>query len=284
MTFPSARGITFVYNGVTFREPNLGPLVLSMSRNDAFQLQDARLADLTGTRITSNNPVAVFTGNRFFSIVPTRFTDFVVAQIPATSTYGTNFVLPLLPIQGVLTNVKVVANEDGTYVTISGGVANRVLLNRGYYREWRLPQGQYVTVTSSAPILVSFWIQESGSGGNGQPALIIIPPLSQYLQEVYFTTPQASTELYMMVVTERRYSSTVLFDGAPLAAAWQSVPESELVGFSRSIAPGSHVVNHRDANARLAAFVYGYNSRQPSCGYAYAAGMCLNRVGGVSAC
>ena len=281
LTFPPGRGIRVLSQGRQYGDGD-AIMTVTLSRNDVLQIEEKRMADLSGTRVTSSRRVAVFSGNRHTGVGVANIRDMLFEQLPPVNTYGTSFVLPLPPSSANGAKVKIVSTEARTSVTISG-VVNGFLMEDGGYNDWSLTPNQFVSVTASRPVLVAIYTQSSREGGAGHPTMIVVPPLNQYQNGYYFAAPASGTSLSLMVITSRRFSASVYLDNQPVssAAGWQPVAATDLVGTWVSLpsrTSGAFRLYGNDPEARLAAFVYGPSS---SCAFGYTVGMCLAGTGGV---
>src|SRR5690606_27282503 len=82
--------VTYVPTADTVSGVTAGtPVTKTLNRGEALPVA-AGSSDLSGTPITSTKPVAVFGGNQCANIPnpSTAFCDYVVEQIPGTSTWG----------------------------------------------------------------------------------------------------------------------------------------------------------------------------------------------------
>ncbi len=107
------------YNSVTYEGGDT--LTVFLNSYETVQIQDAYTADLTGTRVTSTKPVAVFSGN-LKTIVTGDGTveDNLVEQIPPTRTWGTAYaVVPIPNAQGG-TSIEIISRDPDTIVYFDG--------------------------------------------------------------------------------------------------------------------------------------------------------------------
>lgn len=119
---------------------------------------------MTGSKITSNNPIAVFAGSRCSDVPPgTAFCDYLVEQLIPVQMWGT--VHPVPPIQNGTANlVRIWAGQNDTRVYIDDGAGTTaVQLQAGEFAEgiFDVP----IVVTSSRPVLVG----QYGAGAEALP-------------------------------------------------------------------------------------------------------------------
>ncbi len=131
-----------------------GTYVVTLKASEVLHVQAAQGVSLTGTRVDSTKPVAMFAG----SVTTTWGTrccgDMVAEQMPPVSAYGTVTIVSPGPARGFARDsVHVVAVEDGTVVEIESTEPLKVTLNAGDSVRADL-QGA-TKVTSSRPVLVA---------------------------------------------------------------------------------------------------------------------------------
>lgn len=123
--------------------------------------QDGMVAEtLTGSVVQASKSVAVFGGNISSNNGGRCCADHLEQQLFPTNVWGTKFVAAKSVVrQAELDRWRVVAGEDGTTVSFSGGVANPKVLNRG---EWAdLQTDSDFVVTADKPIMVGQFLAPS---------------------------------------------------------------------------------------------------------------------------
>ena len=92
ITLPSTGNILITYNDITYS--NGQTITARINQFETIQLQEQNYSDLTGTHITANKKVAVFSGNVLTDVTlfeSITSDDHIVAQVPPTTSYGTSF-------------------------------------------------------------------------------------------------------------------------------------------------------------------------------------------------
>jgi hypothetical protein len=163
ITFPAGLGININYNGNGYGETQ--PLTLTMNKLQTFQLQEIQdQADLTGTRIQSNQPIAVFAGDSIvaFSNTGTGIFDHAVEQMIPVSAYGTTFAVIASPNQdpiGIQTTLHIVSPTTNIRVTAASGTSDvqTGAINQQNYLSPQLSVNnqQFFCVTSPSPFAVT---------------------------------------------------------------------------------------------------------------------------------
>ena len=113
--------------------------------------------DLTGTKVTSDKPVSVFSGNKKTTVGPGNSSDHLVEHIIPVDYWGKNFITTPIPQRTVVDYFRFIANEDNTTVAISGGFNSSFTINAGEFKEESVPSNAYCKMTSDkALMLVQF--------------------------------------------------------------------------------------------------------------------------------
>ena len=157
------------------------PFTIALDRFDVYTLvSPADGSDLTGSRIVADRPVALMGSNRCAN-VPAGITacDHLVEQLPPTSTWGSEFVVPSLAARTGGDVVRVLARDHATVVSVDGREPFR--LDGGEHRDVELPSGESLHVSATAPLLVAQFAKGSEADGRqGDPFMALAVPVAQY--------------------------------------------------------------------------------------------------------
>lgn len=247
------------------------PFTINMNQGDAYQLRGG--TDLSGTLITSNQPIAVFSGNRCANVPPTAgFCDTLVEQIPPIETWGTSFLTAPLATRLKGDTFRFLAKENGTTLSING--QNVATLNRGQVHEQLVDVG--AQVRSNSPILVTQYSNGTQFDGvTSDPFMMIIPPFEQFQASYTVTTPATGFRSnFVTIVVPNDTTGSTLLDGQPLPANQYTTIGNSGFSYAR---PSVSLGSHRLSGPRpFGVFVYGYDSFDS---YGYPGGMSLGRIG-----
>ena len=142
--------------------------------------------DLTGTRIVTNNPVSIFSGNEIGSIDYSGYPSYLIEQMPPTVLWGNTHYVTLLSNHHLENAIKVLAatecvlnvycNNDMNFNDSlkSGESIIKILLNNATCE----------VQSSSKVLVVQFSIGRSYSGS----IMTLVPPTMQYLSKILFST------------------------------------------------------------------------------------------------
>ena len=236
-------------------------------------LSNDSASDLTGTKVTSNKPIAFYSGHRCANVPQSAFTcDSIGEQIPPTVAWGHEFFLSSLNDKQSL--VRIIAAESSTSLNMSctSGDYTIQLSEEGQYASQDIPTNgdQYCSIMASKPIcVVQFGFSFFHNGENaGDPLMVLIPPVQQYVSQSSIPVIlKTSISLYMnlLVVTKNFNASDIFMDGIPLdLLTWVPVSsqESSIQGYITkgiNFSTGSEHIISRNNNIenRLCGIVYG---------------------------
>lgn len=254
-------------------------------------------AGLSGARIHSSKPVAVFQGHSCANI-PSGFhaCDHIYEECIPTNYWGQNFVVMPTTDRRAIGNgncigdiVKVTALYDDCTINISGQPITTlaggesytfIVTNHSPDTSASMPPTEYfdlyqsdaLPINTSSPATVCFYISGLSFGGSpGDPASVIIPPLEQSISHTIATaynTPLSEAH-HINIVASNADAPLVTLNGQNIASSFTATAE----GYSwarLTIDTGTHVID-ADTGRFLATF-YGLGSAES---YAYIAGMAV---------
>lgn len=255
------------------------PYTVDLSQGQVYQLGDSGTGDLSGTSISSTNPVAVFAGNGCADVPPQDVAcNTLTEEMTPTVTWGTDFLTePLATRSG--DTFRFMASENGTTVNVNGSPV--ATLNAGQFYETILSSTS--EITSNNPIQVMQYSNGSSyDGANADPFDITIPPYEQFLNSYTVTTEPngadpAITNNYINVVAPTSEVGSVTLDGTPIPASdFAPIGSSTFSGAQLSVAFGDH---NLAGPLPFGVTVYGYGGYD---GYGYPGGFTLSPIATVS--
>ena len=242
--------------------------------------------------------------------------DHLIEQVPPSYTWGYNFltapfhtnnfgyILKLLPGKDFDTNFKIICTLNTT-VTVNTTVQNFVrtdIVNRGIFN---ITTQSYCTIQSNKPLAVmQYATSHSANDPNsvptsvnavkdlGDPAMVWIPAVSQYLNKYLITNDVSirsqsftSNGIYVTVLPHCFNASAILDNDIPLennASNWSTFHCSNITdicgyGVSVDISQGTHLLKHRNESCSFSAIMFGWGNKK---GYAYPAGFGMRPIGG----
>ena len=271
--------------------------------------------DLTGTLVSGDKPLAVFSGHQCASIPNMPFDNYtcghLVEQIPPHTTSGSTFFLTPLAIRETGDYYRVATVYDNTEVAITcvdegGGSTvktDQFSLNGGQGQIWReyLTQEanvfphcinpfnrKFCSLQASNPVIVAQYGQGlDDCNGYNFPFMSLLPPVVQSLNNYTISTLNESCNDYISIAVHDNFfdPNRIMIDDVPAQpdrSAWQGIycSDGEICGYGiyREITSGDHIVYHEIENAALTVQYYGFKNYNIY--YGYAAGMELQPISG----
>jgi RHS repeat-associated protein len=253
------------------------PYTVVLNQGRTYQLQTNALGgDLTGSTITSDKPIAVFSGMQA-GVVPALAgityccANFVVEEMLSTDLWGENFLT--VPIAGHVKGdyFRILAAQNGTNVSVNG---TPVSLNQGEYYQTVLTEPS--TINSNLPVMVaqfetSHWVEDPNINDAtfyGDPSMFTVPPYQQFAGHYTVYTPTTGFRAnYANVVAPTSAVSGILLDGAPVSAIFAPIPGSSYSGAQVPLSTGVH---HFDGSVPFGVTMYGADSYDA---YSYPGGL-----------
>lgn len=271
--------VTITLTGTLFNGPLEGTTYqVTLDEGEVYQGRSIGGSDLTGTEITSTQPIGVF-GSHFCATVPVgvTFCDHLTEMLPAEDAWGQSFVTVPFAERENGDVFRVLAAEDNTQVEINGSLV--ATLDRGEHYETILTQASSIECSASA--LVAQFMQGNSADGDdfvGDPAMVLIPPREQFVGEYTVSTPAAGFETnHLNLVVDNNGLGSILLNGAPIAIEeFSPIAGTNFNSAQIPIDLGNYSLTSSTA---FGVFVYGTN---PDDSYAYPGGQIYSAVAEVN--
>jgi hypothetical protein len=255
------------------------PYNITMNQGETYELRgdDNNFIDLTGTKITSTQPIGVM-GSHYCANVPggVTYCDHICEMIPPTSAWGKNFVTVPLKTRLNGDTWRMMASQSNTTVTINGAV-QPVIVNPGDFIETNLAIQSIIS--SDKPILVSQYSNGSSwDGVTSDPFMMFIPPFEQFLANYTLSTSDNNfTGNYINVVAPNAIVGSMTLDGLPIPIVeFTPIGVSGFSGAQLTVALGSHTLA---GVLPFGCFDYGFGAYDS---YGYPGGQALSQIAIVS--
>ena len=292
--------ITINPSAPTSKRSSSNPILTILNQGETFLVQASMTVgdgsgDMTGTRVQSTKPIALFSGHQR-AIIPIKNSelssrDHIVEQLPSVDTWGRTAIVVPFPKPFNATNLsqdiyRVLAAYDSTDVLING-VKTTTLSKGGMYQSvLTTPQ----VISSNKAIMVAQYKKTSGTQNsfntdyNGDPFMMLVPPSDQFQDNYRFVSIQAVNVLNGGITMQQGYDeqwitlvmpnsavSTTRLDGQQIGII-PGVTITAIPGTNYSYAwirviDGVHAVT---SNERVGIYVYGYGRANS---YGYVGGM-----------
>ena len=262
--------------------------VIKINKGEVYQVQsknasgqyDSRQGDLTGSYISSNKPVAVYSGAQS-TRVPTGTCcwDHLFEQIPPLHSWGLEYyTVPLKSREQ--DRYRIMAARDNTTVYISGEKSFR--LNKGEFKEVAFFYNEPKRILSDKPILVAQYSQSRDvdpqfTGENGDPFMIILSSSDQSKNNVTFVAFDSNQieKYFVNIITRTDETGNVLFNGNSIKSQFTQFPEGGYSWTQIIINPGTYNIRNNNEGRGFIAYIYGFGGIES---YGYGVGFNLDLV------
>ncbi|HRI08607.1 MAG TPA: IgGFc-binding protein [Nannocystaceae bacterium] len=284
--------------------PTIGPgqdAALTLGKQDTLRLYAGANGDpISGTAIYSSKPVAVYVGSPGMSLPGPGFQSFrdsLEEQIPPRSAWGTDYTaIKFQPRSSEADLYRIIADKDGTVVTLTGDYQAQYDLDEGEFVEFATPASFYAS-GNQAFLIAHFLTSCSNNAGPkdealfpgpymasnncgastmsedlGDPALTFLPPDAQWRSRYTFLTPATFAWDMITVIGTADGWGTITLDGQPLPAPTPLAGGDKVFARVR-VDDGPHFI--QSPSHKFGLEVYGYDCR---ISYAYPGGLQLGSI------
>ena len=224
---------------------------------------------MTGTLVTADKPVAVFSGHRCANVPSsTGYCDYLVEQLPDVTRWGKTHHTSRFSGRTRYT-VRIMASQDGTtFTTVPSGLVGT--LNAGQFADVDLTDaGEFVSIN---PVLVAQFMRgyADDAAGKGDPSMVLVTPAEQAMTDSTFGvhgiagTPGA----FINIVAETATLASLQLDSLAIDTMLFT-PIGGASIYSTGTIPVSPGVHSLQGTAAYSALVYDYGVSWNSVSYAY---------------
>ncbi|XP_055995401.1 fibrillin-1-like isoform X2 [Ostrea edulis] len=271
VTLKLKSGQSIEYQGKRYRDG--GEIMVTLNKYQTFEL--AHNGDLTGTMILSNNPVAVFSGNRCNKLNRYGYCSHLVEQIPPVESLDDVYVVPP-HVDRSGTQIRVVAAHGGSTTfsyTVDRSKSTKTI---GTYQNFdvKVTGKQTVVVEAKQQVLVLSFALAAFRSSHGDPYMTMVPGVNQYVHQYHIAVPQGFEQNYLVMIVKKRSRSSLLLDNDSISYA--NVASESTVNVNatnyvvltvKNVKAGTHRVETKD-KSRFGLMVYGHSHDD---GYGFAA-------------
>lgn len=261
---------------------------ITLNRGQVYQVQSENVqgsdkkgqGDLTGSKVESNKPVAVFSGS-LGTTIPERSCcwDHLFEQMPPLNTWGRSyFTVPLKTRKA--DRIRILAAQDNTTIQIAD--ADFFTLNSGEFKEIETNKPEFIK--SDKPILVAQFSMSHDTdslltGGNGDPFMVIINSTEQWTPNTViqsFKSPKTDNDSayfgiqrhFINILSPAAEISQIFMDGKSIQDSFIFVRKYDLAYARIETSTGSHVIES-NGETGFQAYSYGFGKWES---YGYSAG------------
>jgi len=235
------------------------PYNITLNQGQVYQLMDktSNEADLSGTVIMADKPVAVFSGHRC-AYVPVTYQacDYLLEQIPPNDAWGMEFSVFRLAGRAYGDTLRMITFTDNTEIKINGVLA--FILNK--YQVAEMIMTQHSFIQSNAPILVAQFSNGSDFDGlTGDPFMMLITPSEQFTNNARVVLPFPSfTYNYINVIAPQEAVGNITLDGQNIPSYYYTkIGTENYYGVALTITAAPHILA---SGYNFAAYAYGFSN------------------------
>ena len=268
----------------------IGQLLPSQSLTIQLNMFETLLLEsestLSGTKVVSNKPITFLSGHQCAVIPNTNGScDFAIEQFPPTINWGKSFMFPVLASRPGGSHLSIMAAKENTAADIICSFANKTgdnisdsftLTNPGDYTSISVaPDNVICSVVTDKPVqIVLLSTSEGTDDGNGDPLMMLVPPMEQYTTKtISFTAHKRDFENHYVNLVASGASSHILLDNELISSDWGTVvaKNGTVLGYAiqLNLTDTTHTISVSNNSTVVAAMMYGFNF---SVGYGQIAG------------
>lgn len=253
--------------------------------------------DLSGTVISSDEPISVFTGHECGQVPAHVGTcDHLVEQVPPQHTWGVQFftaplkresgdLFKMATTNAIKTEVNITCTEMGG--NHSNSTFHTLTLGRNEVFSFERGPLTYCCIESTKPLLVmQLGKGSSVNNGFGDPLLVTVPAVQQYTNNFTVVQDQLSSYHYLNIIVPVQYfsdtqkgHSRIRINGNIASRSWAPIfcSSGQICAYGAQVLlkDPTATVLHEDPEAGIFISVYGFGN---DVAYGYSAGYNLDPI------
>ena len=178
--------------------------------------------DTTGTKVISNKPLSVISGQF-------GFRSAITTQVPPTIFWGKTFILP--PLGRYIHNIyeqhfKVIASENTTRVDIqcnNDRLINAQLINESEFYQFNTSHSKYCSVVTNKPCYIAGFCRIKDDNTFGGQLLVTVPPLEQYTKDDVIIASHTGETFYTVIIPQDYNRDSFLINTNKSSINWTTV-------------------------------------------------------------
>ncbi|ESP00046.1 hypothetical protein LOTGIDRAFT_158272 [Lottia gigantea] len=254
--------LTLEYGGKTYHHGDL--ISEYLHQYQVWQLQ-APTIDITGSRITSNKPIAVFSGGQYTQFLTGQQDDLFIEQLHPVKSWGKTFALVQAPKAACLNLasrecddiIRLISHQANTIINIRSHISSQEysLEYPGHWVDVDLRNWAYII--SSKPISVTHLLT---GGIYYDGGMTVVSPISEFGQRDQITILNiANHEVELVLMTENKYQNEILLNGGNMV--FTDTLDVNMTYFNTPVTPGSSAeITSQNATAVFGGFIFSYKT------------------------
>ncbi len=257
----------------TMANHNAGtPYTVNLNKGETYMEFGESTKDLTGTYIREINKkkIAVYSGTKCVNIpAGCSACDVLMEQVIPIDKLGKNYLLANLSADTIVPayTYRVISTKDNNDISVNGTVVTTLSKGQVYHQA---NTSAPICLTSLFPIMVIQYTQGITCVKVGDPAMVVIPPVEQFIDRVNYATPNYTgfKNHYVYILVETGSIGTLDINGVAVATnKFKPFPSCNTYSYANiELTPGNHLVNCNNGFLMIA---YGYGH---AISYAYIGG------------
>jgi hypothetical protein len=272
----NATTVTITPNAAGATKPAGTAFTVLLNAGETYQLANRANADMTGSHVTADKPIAVFGGHRCANMPTGKdYCDYLVEQLTDVSSWGKTF--HTSPFSGRANyTVRIIASQDGTtFTTLPSGKITGTW-NAGQFVDVVLSEA--VEFVSNNPVLVAQFMHSytDDAAHKGDPSMVLVTPAEMGMTDATFGVYGLAgpSGAFMNVVTETSALASLKLDnGAVDPAQFIAIGTSS---YSAGTIPVTEGVHSLSGTKPYSALVYDYGASWTTVSYAYPVAVMLS--------
>ena len=221
--------------------------------------------DTTGTKVISNKPLSVISGQFGFHSA-------ITTQLPPTITWGKTFILPCLGNYIHYINeqhFKVIASKNTTRVDIQCNTdrsINPQFINESQFYQFSTNHNESCSVVTNKPCYIAGFYFNI----HGDHLMVTVPPLEQYTKDDVIIAPHIGYTYYTVIIPHDYNTDSFLINTNKSSINWVTVNYSNgsIAGYVYSgYLYNTADINTFSASGRFLVIVSGFTSGNTGFGY-----------------
>lgn len=245
---------------------------VTLNQGQSYWVRADAFGDLTGSKIESCNPVAVFSGVATAPVVsggaPCLGSNHLFTQLPPTNLWSTRyFATPLLNVNSEYA-IRIVSSTDNNTIVIDS--TSTIPLNEGQFTD-RVNLQDGICISSSFPVMAIQYLKSKESGCNNfsgvvsNPSMMVLSPATAGLTEATFTSSSRAsiTDHFVTLIVQNDTPAniTLQLDGTDVTPNYISFDPCNDYVWARLTLPNTGNSRHSlTSNSNFVAYVFGYGA------------------------
>lgn len=256
--------------------------IVVLNSGETYQFANPANADMTGTLISADKAIAVFSGHRCADVTSgVGYCDYLVEQLPDVSLWGKTFHTAKFS-ERTRYSLRVIASQNNTtFTTVPTGLIGT--LNAGQYVD--LDMSGTAELVANNPVLLAQFIRgySDDLAAKGDPSMVLVTPAEMGMTDATFAVYglAGTTGAYLNIVAETPALASLTLDNVAVnQALFTPIGGSSI--YSLGTIPVVAGVHTLQGSGPHNALVYDYGIKWNAVSYAYPAARKLSPAAAAS--